>query len=64
MPNQARLIPVLAYQDIPAAHDFLVNAFGFDGGGVSSDDEGRPIHGEVSAGDATIWLHRVTEVDR
>jgi PAT family beta-lactamase induction signal transducer AmpG len=24
-----RLIPVLTYHDIPAAHDFLVNAFGW-----------------------------------
>ena len=64
MPNQPRLIPVLTYQDIPAAHDFLVSAFGFSGGGVSSDEEGRAFHGEVSAGGATIWLHRVTAEHR
>ena len=64
MPNQSRLIPVLTYQNIPAAHNFLVNAFGFSGGGVSSDEKGMPIHGEVSAGDATIWLHRVTAEHR
>ena len=29
MSNFERIIPVLTYQDIPAAHDFLVNAFGF-----------------------------------
>jgi MerR family transcriptional regulator, thiopeptide resistance regulator len=60
MPKVERVIPVLTYQDIPAAHDFLVHAFGFDGGGVSRNAEGQPIHGEVRAGDATIWLHRVT----
>jgi uncharacterized glyoxalase superfamily protein PhnB len=60
MPRFERVIPVLTYHDIPAAHDFLVSAFGFDGGGVSRDAEGRPTHGEVRAGDAPIWLHRVT----
>ena len=60
MANFARMIPVLTYQDIPAAHDFLVQAFGFTGGGVSRDAAGQAVHGEVRAGDATIWLHRVT----
>ena len=55
-----RPIPVLTYQDIPAAHDFLVEAFGFASGGVHRTPEGRPIHGEVRVGDAAIWLHRVT----
>jgi len=30
MPNLERVVPVLIYQDIAAAHDFLVRAFGFD----------------------------------
>ena len=64
MSNFERIIPVLTYQDIPAAHDFLVHAFGFDGGGVYRNAEGQPIHGEVRAGDATIWLHRVTAEHR
>jgi MerR family transcriptional regulator, thiopeptide resistance regulator len=59
MSKVERIIPVLTYRDIPAAHDFLVKAFGFTGGGVHHDTEGQPIHGEVRAGDATIWLHRV-----
>ena len=60
MPTFERVIPVLTYQDIPAAHDFLVKAFGFTSGGVHRNAEGLPIHGEVRAGDAEIWLHRVT----
>jgi MerR family transcriptional regulator, thiopeptide resistance regulator len=60
MSDFERVIPVLTYQDIPAAHDFLVNAFGFNGAGVSRNAQGQAIHGEVRAGDATIWLHRVT----
>jgi MerR family transcriptional regulator, thiopeptide resistance regulator len=59
MSNFGPVIPVLTYRDIPAAHDFLVNAFGFSGGGVYRDPEGQAIHGEVSAGGAAIWLHRV-----
>jgi uncharacterized glyoxalase superfamily protein PhnB len=54
-------IPLLVYQDIPAAHDFLVNVFGFEAGGVHHDAEGRAIHGEVRVGETAIWLHRVTD---
>jgi uncharacterized glyoxalase superfamily protein PhnB len=53
-----RVIPVLTYNDIQAAHDFLVNAFGFNGGGVHRNAEGQAVNGEVRAGEATIWLHR------
>ena len=60
MPKFERVIPLLVYADIPAAHDFLVTAFGFQPGGVTRNAEGQPVHGEVRAGDATIWLHRVT----
>jgi MerR family transcriptional regulator, thiopeptide resistance regulator len=60
MSTATRLIPVLTYQDIPAAHDFLVSAFGFSGEGVSLGADGQPMHGEVRLGDASIWLHRVT----
>jgi uncharacterized glyoxalase superfamily protein PhnB len=60
MPTIERVIPVLTYQDIAAAHDFLVRAFGFDSGGIHRTPEGHAIHGEVRAGDAAIWLHRVT----
>src|ERR1041384_6746288 len=55
-----RIIPLLVYEDIPAAHDFLVKAFGFEAGGVHRNAEGQAIHGEVRVGDSTIWLHRVT----
>jgi uncharacterized glyoxalase superfamily protein PhnB len=59
MPTLERIIPVLTYRDIAAAHDFLVQAFGFVAGGVHRTPEGQAIHGEVRAGDAAIWLHRV-----
>lgn len=54
------IVPVLVYDDIPAAHDFLVRAFGFEAGGVYRDGEGNAVHAEVRAGDQAIWLHRVT----
>jgi uncharacterized glyoxalase superfamily protein PhnB len=60
MPNIEQIIPVLTYQDIPAAHDFLVQAFGFAPGGVHRSPDGQAVHGEVRAGTAAIWLHRVT----
>ncbi len=60
MATFGRLIPLLAYADIPAAHDFLVNVFGFEAGGVSRDGGGQAVHGEVRVGEISIWLHRVT----
>jgi MerR family transcriptional regulator, thiopeptide resistance regulator len=64
MSSLGRLIPILTYQDIPAAHDFLVSAFGFAAGGVSRNADDQPIHGEVRSGDTPIWLHRVTAEHR
>lgn len=60
MPKIDRVIALLVYEDIPAAHDFLVEAFGFTSGGIHRDAEGQAVHGEVRAGDFVIWLHRVT----
>jgi uncharacterized glyoxalase superfamily protein PhnB len=54
-----RIIPLLTYEDIAAAHDFLVSAFGFSSGGVHRTAEGKAVHGEVRAGSAAIWLHLV-----
>ena len=59
MPTLQRVIPLLAYQDIAAAHDFLVRAFGFVSGVVHRTSDGVAVHGEVRAGDAPLWLHRV-----
>jgi MerR family transcriptional regulator, thiopeptide resistance regulator len=60
MPAVGRVIPVLTYRDIAAAHDFLVQAFGFAAGGVHRTPDGQAVHGEVRAGETAIWLHRVT----
>ena len=58
------VIPVRVYQDIEAAHDFLVRTFGFTSGGLHRDEEGTVVHAEVRAGDCPIWLHRVTTEHR
>jgi uncharacterized glyoxalase superfamily protein PhnB len=52
-----RVIVLLVYEDIPAAHDFLVDAFGFTPGFVHRDADGKAVHGEVRAGGLVIWLH-------
>jgi len=57
--NVRRAIPVLVYEDIPAARDYLVRAFGFGTGRVDRDGEGQPVHAEVQAGEGVIYLHRV-----
>jgi uncharacterized glyoxalase superfamily protein PhnB len=54
------VIPILVYEDIEAAHDFLVGSFGFSSAGLHRDEDGAVVHGEVRAGDSPIWLHRVT----
>ncbi|HEX8244395.1 MAG TPA: VOC family protein [Longimicrobium sp.] len=58
------ITPVLVYQDIAAAHDFLVAAFGFEPGGVDRDGDGKAVHAEVRAGGQAVWLHRVTDEHR
>jgi hypothetical protein len=52
MQTVERLIPILADDDIAAAHDVLVNVFGFSSGGVMRDKEGPAVHGDVQVGDA------------
>jgi uncharacterized glyoxalase superfamily protein PhnB len=59
MSDLGRIIPTLVYQDITAAHDFLVAVFGFESGGVDCDPSGVPVHAEVRSNGQVIWLHRV-----
>lgn len=60
MSSSQPVTAVLVYEDIQAAHDFLVSAFGLQAGRVDRDGSGEVVHGEVRAGDADIWLHRVS----
>ena len=54
------VIPVLIYEDIEAAHDYLVRVFGFTSDGVERAPDGTVVHGEVRLDEARIWLHRVS----
>ena len=53
------VVPVLVYEDIEAAHDFLIRTFGCTSGGLERDDSGNVVHGEVRFGRAPVWLHAV-----
>jgi uncharacterized glyoxalase superfamily protein PhnB len=59
MPVPQRIIPILVYEDIEAAHDYLVDVFGFGARGVERDGSGQVIHGEVVTEEGPVWLHRV-----
>lgn len=54
-----RRIPTVVYEDIAAAHDYLVTVFGLEAGRLERDGDGVVVHAEVTAGDGVIWLHRV-----
>jgi MerR family transcriptional regulator, thiopeptide resistance regulator len=60
MEDRQNVIPVLVYEDIETAQEFLVRAFGFEVGSLARDPSGQVVHGEVSAGGTALWLHRVT----
>lgn len=48
---------LLVYDDLPAAHAYLANTFGLTPGSLERDPDGRAVHGELFAGDQSIWLH-------
>lgn len=52
-----RRISIMVYRDPGAAHQFLTDVFGFSPGEVITDEDGRAVHAEVTAGDGAIWLH-------
>lgn len=54
-----RRISILVYEDIEGMHAYLVRVFGLGAGPLAHDDRGDCVHGELDAGDGTIWLHRV-----
>jgi MerR family transcriptional regulator, thiopeptide resistance regulator len=48
---------LLVYDDLAAAHEYLVRVYGLTPGPITRDADGRAVHGEVRAGDQVIWLH-------
>lgn len=57
-PVAVRRLTLLVYQDLEAAHRFLVDVFGFGPGPLHRDGHGTVVHAEVHAGDGVVWLHR------
>lgn len=53
----ARRIAILVYDDIEAAHDYLISVFGFGPSELSRDPDGAAVHAEIQAGDGEFWLH-------
>ena len=50
-------IPMIAYEDVGAAADWLCRAFGFSEDGERfHDDEGRVTHAELTLGDGVVML--------
>jgi DNA-binding transcriptional MerR regulator len=52
---------LLVYDDLTAAHDYLVRVYGLASGGIERDASGQVIHAEVRAGDQIIMLHPARE---
>jgi uncharacterized glyoxalase superfamily protein PhnB len=51
------MIPMLTYEDVGAAADWLSTAFGFRPSGEQHrDDEGRVTHAELAYGDGEVML--------
>jgi uncharacterized glyoxalase superfamily protein PhnB len=48
---------LLLYDDLAAAHEYLVRVYGLEPGPVTRDAGQRVIHAEVRAGSQVIWLH-------
>lgn len=52
-----RAIPMLAYQDVASAVEWLSRAFGFrERGGRYTDEEGRVTHAEIERDGAVVML--------
>jgi PhnB protein len=56
MADHPDVIPMIAYEDGPAAMDWLAAAFGFRERMRMTDDSGRLSHGEMEAGSGLIML--------
>jgi MerR family transcriptional regulator, thiopeptide resistance regulator len=48
---------LLVYDDLTAAHEYLIRVFGLTAGPLQRDGDGRVVHAEIRARDQVIWLH-------
>ena len=51
-----RAVPLISYEDVGSAIDWLCNAFGFHESGERYTDEGRVTHAELELDGATVML--------
>jgi len=56
-----RRIAILVYEDIEAAHEYLIRVYGFGPGELMRDPDGNVVHGQIQAGDGEFWLHTESE---
>jgi PhnB protein len=56
MSEYPSVIPMIAYENGPAAMDWLARAFGFRERARMTSPDGRLTHGEMQAGDGLIML--------
>jgi uncharacterized glyoxalase superfamily protein PhnB len=56
MPEYPAVIPMIAYENGPAAMDWLARAFGFRERTRMLANDGRLSHGEMEAGDGLIMM--------
>ena len=59
----SNLIPCLRYRDLPAAIDWLCQAFGFAPQQVFSDPDGGIQHAQLAFGSSLLMLGPVTDSD-
>lgn len=55
--NVQSRISILVYADLEARFNELREVFGLGPGELTRDPDGNVVHGELHAGDGTIWLH-------
>ncbi len=51
-------VSIVVYEDLEAAFTYLIDVFGLGPGALTRDSDARIVHGELQAGNATVWLHR------
>lgn len=61
--DMPRITPHLFYDDVAAALDWLVKAFGFEIRLRMTDDNGAVVHGEVELKESLVMLGLAAEVD-
>jgi uncharacterized glyoxalase superfamily protein PhnB len=59
-PDVPRIVPMMAYEDVPAALDWLSRAFGLTERMRFEEPDGRITHAEMELGDGVIMLANPT----